>query len=117
MSSPITILPTKTDLISAGISAAVGYFQGDNVGMAAAEQLGAIIVGKNIANTIDVTDVPVTDPPAMVLEYDYYTAASRAGFSMYKKRSNNKVMMDAAKGLICNLSARYVEKALKEPLI
>ena len=106
----IDVMPSNIDLLSAGIAAGVSWFQKEkNPGWSGAEQLAAIISGKNLAQWIEATDAIEGD---ILKEYDAYTAATRAGISYYYKRTNNKIGMDAVKGAVCNISARYLSTYL-----
>ena len=122
MSNPkLTILPTQSDLVSAGTAAGANWaFKGGPSPMTGfIEQLVSVIVAHNISARsvmLDRDPVPVgrDDPKftyTQIHEYDLWTGVLRAGWSGYKGRSNQQVATDGAKGVLCNVVGRYLDRA------
>ena len=116
VSADLILIPNRDDIASTltavGASMAFkGYGAPWDNGI---EQLVSIIVGRNLAARIEGTDR--SDPTAStVKEYDMYTGLGRAGYSGYKKRSNERVGMDGLKGVLCNIVGREVIKSFFPP--
>lgn len=107
--SEMKLIPNRDDLASAAtaVGSAMAFKGQGEPWNAGLEQLVATLVGWNIAERIDSTDrtSPLT---ATIKEHDVYTGVVRAGWSAYKGRGNQRIAMDGAKGVICNIVGREI---------
>lgn len=95
------------DLIATGLSALACYMYKLPAGQGAAEQFGAILVGKNLANNTAMLD-RANPSGSLIKECDVWTAITRGSYSAFQKRSTNRILVDAVKGAGLNVAARYI---------
>lgn len=112
--SGLDIIPKRSDLLSVAFAGLGAWaMKKGNPGMEMVEQLASVIIGKNLAGTIDSTD---GFEGVTLKEYDLYTAGSRAGISLFQKGGQQQVMFSAFSGIASNLLARFVDTKLVAPL-
>lgn len=103
-------LPETSDLISTALAGVVCYFTKQLPPVTAAiEQLGSIMVAKNIANNTAFADSLGGE---MIQEYDIFTAAAQGSYSALKKRSVNMIAMNSVKGAVYNVAGRMAAEQL-----
>ena len=112
VTADLVLIPNRDDIASSlvAVGSAMAFKGQGEPWNAGLEQIVAIIVGRNIAARIESSDR--TDPAgSTVQEYDMYTGILRAGWSAYKSRGNQRIAMDGAKGVLCNILGREVVKS------
>lgn len=107
--APVHLIPDKYDLVSTGLAYAANMWLKGSPGQGAIEQLASIMVAKNIAERVEMTD---RTADKTITEVDIWTGVVRAGWSGFKGRSTNAVIEDGAKGIICNVVARPLTDAI-----
>jgi len=108
-SPPVHIIPDKYDLFSAGIAYGANMWLKGSPAQGGMEQLVSIIVAKNVAERTAMTDRP---EGSTIKEVDIWTGVVRAGWSAFQKRSNQAILEDGAKGIVCNVVARPLADAI-----
>ena len=110
----ITLMPSNEDLASTVIAMAIAYLTKQSSPSAAGlEQMGAIILGRNLANNTAFANPSNTTNfyGSTMREHDAFTAGLRGGYSAYSKRSSKTIAMDTVKGAACNIMGRMaIEK-------
>ena len=110
----VNFLPELSDLLAAGV-AAVTSMAMSGMGSpqnSAMEQLGSQIVGKVGAGYFNITDA-VQSPTLGITEHDAFVGASRAGYSLSQKRSNQRVLMEGLKGVLCSVAGKQLAQNLQ----
>jgi len=111
VSAELILIPNRDDIASAltAVGSAMAFKGQGEPWNAGIEQIASIMVGRNIAARIESTDR--SDPAGSTIkEYDVYTGGIRAGWSAYKGRGNQRIAMDGAKGVVCNIIGRELIK-------
>jgi hypothetical protein len=105
----LEIIPERAELFSVAIAAAGAYWMKYNAGMAAAEQLGAVLIAKNLSNNISSTDGFTGET---LKENDLYTAGTRGVISMVQGKGQSTVGYNALQGLLSNVLGRFVDSKM-----
>jgi hypothetical protein len=108
--SQIDIMPTREDLFSVGFAALGSYLM--KMGkpeMEALSQLFSVVIAKNLASGISMTDGA---EGITIKEYDIYTGGVRAGVSAFQKGGANNVMYAAFNGIAANLLGRFTSSKM-----
>jgi len=105
----LNLLPNMNDLVAAGLAAAsAAMFSGmGSPGQAGLEQLVAQVAGKVGAGYLNITD-GANMPELGIQEHDMLVGVLRAGYSAQQKRSNNRILMDGGKGVLCSALGRQL---------
>ena len=113
--SQLNLVPELSDLAASG-AAAVASMAISGLGSpanSAMEQLGSQIVGKVAANYFEVSDMTGSEALG-TSEKDVLVGVTRGAYSLSQKRNNNRVMMDAVKGLMCSIAGSQFATYLKK---
>ena len=101
----LQIVPTKEDIFSTGFAAIGSYaMKQGKPQMEAVSQIVSILIARNIANNVDVTNRAAG---VLITEEDIYTAGIRSGMSLAQKQGSTQVMFAAFSGIASNILARF----------
>lgn len=107
----IDIMPKLSDILAAAVAAgsAMAFTGQGSPAVAATEQFIAQIAGRVTANYFSLTD-NLHSEGGTVTEQDVHVGLLRGGYSLSLRRKNNRVLMDAAKGLICSVAGKQIDQ-------
>lgn len=111
--SELSLMPKLSDVIAAGLAAAASMAIGGmgTPANSAMEQFVSQLVGRVGAHYVDSTDV-MTSTNGTVGEEDFYIGAARGAYSLSQKRSNNRVLMEGVKGVLCSVAGKELRKSI-----
>lgn len=109
----LKFIPDIDDIFGAAVCAGFSMLMKENAGAAAVEQLASQLAADNIANYVDMTNNMTSDKlPLPVTEADTLTGVVRAGWSLYKGRSNQQVLIHGLRGVASRLIGRELRKSV-----